>query len=94
VAGDIIGHCEKNVKMKMCLTVNVYRDRAVWIYKYKSDARNKKDRHCTCNVILRRVSATIVEVRKQQVLHIWVCVCILRYPAFNEHAPYCHLWYV
>jgi hypothetical protein len=23
---------------------------------------------------------------------IWVCVCSLRYPAWNAHAPYCHLW--
>jgi hypothetical protein len=22
----------------------------------------------------------------------WVCVCSLRYPACNAHAPYCHLW--
>jgi len=22
----------------------------------------------------------------------WVCVCSLRYPAYNAHAPYCHLW--
>jgi len=22
----------------------------------------------------------------------WVCVCRLRYPAWNAHAPYCHLW--
>jgi len=22
----------------------------------------------------------------------WVCVCGLRYPACNAHAPYCHLW--
>jgi len=22
----------------------------------------------------------------------WVCVCILRYPACNAHAPYSHLW--
>jgi len=22
----------------------------------------------------------------------WVCVCSLRYPACNEHAPHCHLW--
>jgi hypothetical protein len=21
-----------------------------------------------------------------------VCVCSLSYPAFNTHAPYCHLW--
>ena len=23
---------------------------------------------------------------------LWVCVCSLRYPACNAHAPYCHLW--
>jgi len=22
----------------------------------------------------------------------WVCVCCLRYPACNAHAPYCQLW--
>ena len=22
----------------------------------------------------------------------WVCICSLRYPAYNLHAPYCHLW--
>jgi len=22
----------------------------------------------------------------------WVCVCNLKYPARNAHAPYCHLW--
>ena len=23
---------------------------------------------------------------------LWVCVCSLRLPAHNAHAPYCHLW--
>ena len=23
---------------------------------------------------------------------LWVCVCSLRHPARNAHAPYCHLW--
>ena len=23
---------------------------------------------------------------------LWVCVCRLRYPAWNAHAPYCRLW--
>ena len=32
-------------------------------------------------------------MKGQQVLHsLSVCVCSLRYLAFNEHAPYCHLW--
>ena len=22
----------------------------------------------------------------------WVCICSLKYPAYSEHAPYCHLW--
>jgi hypothetical protein len=35
------------------------------------------------NVTLRRVRATIVAVE---------CVCRLKYPAYNVHAPYCHLW--
>ena len=43
-----------------------------------------QDRQCTCNVTLRRVPATIVAV----------CVCSLRYPKCNVHAPYCHLWSV
>ena len=30
---------------------------------------------------------------KQSKYHIFrVCVCSLRYPACNTHAPYCHLW--
>ena len=40
--------------------------------------------------ILRRVRATSVAVEKHLVF--WVCVCSLRYPACNAHAPYCHLW--
>ena len=45
------------------------------------------------NVILRRVRATIVAVETQEILHIVrVCVCSLRYPTPNAHAPYCHLW--
>ena len=24
----------------------------------------------------------------------WVCVCSLRFPACNTHAPYCHLWLI
>ena len=25
---------------------------------------------------------------------LWVCVCSIRYPAWNAHAPNCHLWSV
>jgi len=44
-------------------------------------------------VTLRRVRATIVEVEKQGVLHsLRVCICSLRYPACNAHAPCYRLW--
>jgi len=65
VRSDIIGNCEKSINMKMCLTLNVYRDIAVGIYRYKSDTRNKQDRQCTYSVTLRRVRATVVAVGKQ-----------------------------
>jgi hypothetical protein len=44
-------------------------------------------------------TATIVAVDKQSVLHnlsvsvcVFLCLCSLKYPACNAHAPYCHLW--
>jgi hypothetical protein len=45
------------------------------------------------NVTLRSVRAAIVGEEEQRALHnLRVCMCSLRYPAFNAHAPYCHLW--
>jgi hypothetical protein len=41
-----------------------------------------------------RVRATTVAVEEQSVLHdLSVCICNLRYPARNAHAPYFHLWH-
>jgi hypothetical protein len=31
-----MSHYEGNVHINMCLILNGYRDRAVWIYKYKT----------------------------------------------------------
>ena len=46
-----------------------------------------------CHITTRHVRATIVAVEKQLVLHTpRVCVCSLRYPARNAHAPYFHVW--
>jgi len=42
-------------------------------------------------VILRRVGATIVAVENNEYYILWACVCILRHPAYNAHAP-CYLW--
>ena len=61
--------------------------------KSPEDRSPQQDSHCTYNVTLRRFRASIVAVEKQWVLYTaWVCVCSLRYPACNAHAPYCHLW--
>ena len=46
----------------------------------------------TYNVTSRRVRATIVAVKSSRYYIFWVCVCSLRHPACNAHAPYCHLW--
>ena len=47
--------------------------------------------HVRTNVTMWRVRVTIVAVVNKY--HIFsVCVCSLRYPACNTHAPYCHLW--
>ena len=37
----------KNVHMNTCLILNGYRDRAVWIYKYKSIVNDNKEREIT-----------------------------------------------
>ena len=55
----------------------------------------KQDRQCTEKVTLKRFRATSVAVEKpwELVLHnLSVCICSLRYPVFNAHAPYFYLW--
>jgi len=46
----------------------------------------------TYNIPLRRGRATIVAVEINKYYIFWLCVCSLRYPSCNVHAPYCHLW--
>ena len=49
---------------------------------------SEQDRRSTYKVTLRLVRATIFAVEKQSVLHsLCVCICSLRYPACNAHAP-------
>jgi len=75
------------------LEIGVYRTwvrygRSVFMSVY----RQQQYRGCTNNIILRRVSATLVAVGKQWVLHnLSLCVCRLRYPACIAHVPYCHV---
>jgi hypothetical protein len=42
------GHCERKVYMNMCLIVNVYRNRAVRIYKCKVIVNANEEREITC----------------------------------------------
>ena len=39
---------------------------------------------------MRRFNTTVVAA-KQEYCILCVCVCRLRYPTCNAHAPYCHL---
>jgi hypothetical protein len=54
--------------------------------------QREKYLQCTCDVTLRGVRANFVVVAKQYNHIFRVCVCSLRYPACNAHAPYCCLW--
>jgi len=56
------------------------------------NSNDQPDRQCMYNVTLTSVSATIVALGNQWLLHIWVCIWSLWYPADNAHAPYCLLW--
>jgi len=67
--------------------------RACYLPNKFSETYFKQDKQCTYNVPSRRVRATIVAVERQWILHsLSVCICGLRYPAWNAHAPYYHLW--
>jgi len=56
-------------------------------------AKYEQGRQFTYIVTLRLSRATIVVVEKQCVLlHLIVCICSFRYPAWNAHALYFHLW--
>jgi hypothetical protein len=37
---------------------------------------------------------TLLQCKSNKCYTFRVCVCSLRYPACNAHAPYCHLWYI
>ena len=59
--------------------------KTTWVDGYTS----KQDGQYTYKVTLTDVRVTTIAVEKQQVLHILsVCVCSLRYPECNAHAPY------
>ena len=66
---------------------------ATWGTSVPTTQHNEQDGQCAYNVTFRRVLATVVAVEKWWVLHnLSVCICGLRHPACNAHAPYYHLW--
>jgi len=50
----------------------------------------------TGNVLWRNNEARsckpLLQCKRNMYCLFWVCVCRLRYPAYDAHAPYCHLW--
>jgi hypothetical protein len=53
----------------------------------------KLDRQCTHNIIHWGAFVQQLLPWKSNNYYIfWMCVCSLRYPAWNSHAPCCHLW--
>ena len=77
--------------------ISLIRDRTLFhvknFFNYSSQHDATQGMQCMYNATLRRVRATTLVVEKQWVLHsLRVCICSLRCPACNAHAPYCHLW--
>jgi hypothetical protein len=46
------------------------------------------------NITLRNVRAKIVVVKSNKCYIFWVYVFSVKYPAYNAHAPYPHMWAV
>ena len=53
--------------------------------------QQQQDSQCTDSVTLRGVLSTVVVLESGKFYILWVCVCSLRYPAWNVHAPCFHL---
>ena len=54
-----------------------------------ADDRKEHERQWTYNVTLRRAYAIIDAVEKSNKYYLfWVCICSLKYPAWDAHAPY------
>jgi hypothetical protein len=45
--GGSIGHCERKIRINMCLILIGYRDIAFWIYKYENIMNGNKEREIT-----------------------------------------------
>ena len=57
----------------------------VSLYRRKKTSNVRITRHWSAFV------QPLVQWKSNMCYILWMCVCILRYPACNAHAPYCHL---
>jgi len=72
-------------RVQQIATVRCYNKAHVIPFEFKYTS---SDRQNTYSVILRRTRAAIVAVGINKPYTFWVCVCGLKYPACNTHAPY------
>jgi len=52
----------------------------------------KQDKQCQYNVTQGTIMQLLLQWKSNKYYTVWVYICNPRYPACNEHAPYCHLW--
>jgi hypothetical protein len=78
--------CEFCLDMKEN-TTSVLHKSLLWWCLNKTDS-------VLVNVTLRRIHATIVALEKWICITYseYACICSPRYPAYNAHPPFCHLW--
>jgi len=50
------------------------------------------ERQCTLTQQWGAFEQPLLWWKRNKCYIFWVFVCSLWYPAYNEHAPYCHLW--
>jgi hypothetical protein len=75
------------------VTKYIFGNRYQTVRRHISDKRNLKN---TSNVRITQLwdafAQPLLQWKSNKYYIFWVCVCSLRYPACNAHAPYCHLW--
>jgi len=90
------------IKISCRLVKAVTNDFLFWLI-YRTTSKSKQ-----ISVVLSAVKLTIIKaVQTRQAMYVepnsealwcnkyyisWMCVCSLRYPVCNAHAPYCNLW--
>ena len=87
-------HTNNSVSACTCQTVK-FRQRRCFLTNTKCNQNQvitEPDKQCTYNITLLRFLQPLLQRKSNKYYILWVCVCSLRYPARNAHAPYSHLW--